>query len=138
MCGFRFLGRCRGVLTGLDGCLLVARMVCVCLHPTSSLCPRPRLSLAPLCRLRPSSLPRPLSASGVPHNKTEEFNQRLHEAQMAQRQWANHRNHREVLELPGASVTLGSHRALLAVGAAGACLWSGCGGWECRVLAFGV
>jgi tetratricopeptide (TPR) repeat protein len=32
--------------------------------------------------------------------QTEEFNQRLHEAQMAQRQWANQRNHREVLELP--------------------------------------
>jgi len=32
--------------------------------------------------------------------QTEDFNRRLHEAQMAQRQWANHRNHREVLELP--------------------------------------
>jgi len=32
--------------------------------------------------------------------QSEDFNQRMHEAQMAQRQWANQRNHREVLELP--------------------------------------
>lgn len=32
--------------------------------------------------------------------ESQELNQRLHEAMHAKRQWSEHRNHREVLELP--------------------------------------